>query len=68
MLGPGEESSDIPAVGLAEPTVIGSNTEPTERHNREIQAEELARWAGTIVYEILTNINTRVPRIYRETT
>jgi alanine racemase len=68
LLGPGDESSDIPAVGLAESTAIGSNTEPTERHNREIQAEELARWAGTIVYEILTNINTRVPRIYRETT
>lgn len=26
--------------------------------------EELARWAGTIPYEVLTNINTRVPRIY----
>ncbi|MCF8260015.1 MAG: alanine racemase [Melioribacteraceae bacterium] len=29
-----------------------------------IRAEELAKWAGTIPYEILTNINTRVPRIY----
>ncbi len=29
-----------------------------------ITAEELAQWAGTIPYEILTNINTRVPRIY----
>ncbi|HSW55730.1 MAG TPA: alanine racemase [Ignavibacteriaceae bacterium] len=27
-------------------------------------AEDLAEWAGTIPYEILTNINTRVPRIY----
>ncbi len=26
--------------------------------------EELAGWAGTIPYEILTNINTRVPRVY----
>lgn len=31
-----------------------------------ITVEELAAWAGTIPYEILTNINTRVPRIYRE--
>jgi alanine racemase len=31
-----------------------------------ITAEELAEWAGTIPYEILTNINTRVPRIYLE--
>jgi alanine racemase len=30
-----------------------------------ITCEELANWAGTIPYEILTNINTRVPRIYR---
>jgi alanine racemase len=29
-----------------------------------ITAEELAGWAGTIPYEILTNINTRVPRVY----
>lgn len=31
-----------------------------------ITAEDLAAWAGTIPYEILTNINTRVPRIYLE--
>ena len=31
-----------------------------------ITAEDLADWAGTIPYEILTNINTRVPRIYLE--
>jgi alanine racemase len=27
-------------------------------------AEELAHWANTIPYEVLTNINTRVPRTY----
>jgi alanine racemase len=31
-----------------------------------ISCEDLADWAGTIPYEILTNINTRVPRIYLE--
>jgi alanine racemase len=31
----------------------------------EITAEDLANWAGTIPYEVLTNINTRVPRVYR---
>ncbi len=31
-----------------------------------IKIEELAAWAGTIPHEVLTNINTRVPRIYRE--
>jgi alanine racemase len=29
-----------------------------------IRCEDLAAWAGTIPYEILTNINTRVPRVY----
>ncbi|HTU59059.1 MAG TPA: alanine racemase C-terminal domain-containing protein, partial [Polyangiales bacterium] len=31
----------------------------------QITAEELAAWAGTIPHEILTNINTRVPRVYK---
>jgi alanine racemase len=29
-----------------------------------IRIEELAAWAGTIPHEVLTNINTRVPRVY----
>lgn len=29
-----------------------------------ITCNQLAAWAGTIPYEILTNINTRVPRVY----
>jgi alanine racemase len=32
----------------------------------KITVEELAEWAGTIPYEILTNINTRVPRVYTD--
>ena len=31
---------------------------------QHITVEDLAEWAGTIPYEILTNINTRVPRVY----
>lgn len=38
--------------------LIGSDGQNT------ITVEELAQWAGTIPYEILTNINTRVPRVY----
>lgn len=38
--------------------LIGSSGDET------ITCEDLAEWAGTIPYEILTNINTRVPRIY----
>jgi alanine racemase len=29
-----------------------------------IRIEELASWAGTIPHEVLTNINTRVPRVH----
>lgn len=32
---------------------------------QSISAAEVAEWAGTIPYEVLTNINTRVPRLYR---
>lgn len=30
----------------------------------QVSAEDLAGWAGTIPYEILTNIGARVPRVY----
>jgi alanine racemase len=36
-----------------------------ESGEARITVEDLAEWAGTIPYEILTNINTRVPRIYK---
>lgn len=35
-----------------------------EANGVSITCKELADWAGTIPYEILTNINTRVPRLY----
>ena len=35
-----------------------------ESGGERITVEDLAHWAGTIPYEILTNINTRVPRVY----
>jgi alanine racemase len=35
-----------------------------ESSDQRITVEDLAEWAGTIPYEILTNINTRVPRLY----
>jgi alanine racemase len=41
-----------------EVTLIG------ESGNLAITVQDLADWAGTIPYEILTNINTRVPRVY----
>jgi alanine racemase len=35
-----------------------------EAAGERISVEDLAEWAGTLPYEILTNINTRVPRLY----
>jgi len=35
-----------------------------ESGSQAITCEDLAEWAGTIPYEVLTNINTRVPRVY----
>ena len=35
-----------------------------EAGDEAITCQDLADWAGTIPYEILTNINTRVPRVY----
>jgi len=35
-----------------------------ESNGQQVTAEELAEWAGTIPYEILTNIGARVPRVY----
>jgi alanine racemase len=35
-----------------------------ESNGETISVQDLAEWAGTIPYEILTNINTRVPRVY----
>ncbi|MFZ6031646.1 MAG: alanine racemase [Chloroflexota bacterium] len=45
--------------------LLGEAPEPTaDREQPAITAEDLAEWADTIPYEILTNINTRVPRVY----
>jgi alanine racemase len=44
-----------------EVVLLGSSGDQT------IRIEELARWAGTIPHEVLTSINTRVPRVYLDT-
>ncbi len=51
-------SADGTAYNGDEVILIGTQAD------QRITAEDLARWAGTIPYEILTNINTRVPRVY----
>ncbi|MBI3252356.1 MAG: alanine racemase [Candidatus Omnitrophica bacterium] len=43
-----------------EVTLIG------QEGNRKILAEDLARWAGTIPYEIVCALHNRVPRFYKD--
>jgi alanine racemase len=38
-----------------------------DESGEKISAEDMARWAGTIEYEIMTNISARVPRVFRAT-
>lgn len=50
--------TDIPGVGLEdEATLIGADGD------ERISAEDLAGWAGTISYEIVSRINSLIPRI-----
>ena len=35
-----------------------------EQGGSRVTVEELAEWAGTIPYEILTAVSERVPRVY----
>jgi alanine racemase len=35
-----------------------------EQQGERLRVEDLADWAGTIPYEVLTAISERVPRVY----
>jgi alanine racemase len=37
-----------------------------ESNGASIRIEEVAAWAGTIPHEVLTSINARVPRVYKD--
>ena len=53
--------TDLPASALDGPvTLIGRDGA------EEITVDDLARWAGTVSYEILCGISKRVPRVLRD--
>lgn len=55
------DATDLPEAALAGPvTLIGRDGRD------EITVDDLARWAGTINYEILCGISKRVPRVLRD--
>ena len=52
--------TDVPAVEIGnEAVLLGTQEEHT------ITVEEVARWSGTIPYEVFTSISRRVPRFYQ---
>lgn len=53
--------TDIPGVSLGEEVVLLGR-----QGGLEITAEELANLSGTIPYEILCRIGSRIPRIYKD--
>jgi alanine racemase len=52
--------TDVPGVAVGDEVVILG-----AQRDAVIGAEDLARAAGTIPYEVLTNVSRRVPRFYR---
>lgn len=57
--------TDVPGAGIRDEVVIlGAQQGPLGKD--EITAQEIADHAGTIPYEVLTNVSRRVPRFYRE--
>ncbi|MBN2483116.1 MAG: alanine racemase [Candidatus Omnitrophica bacterium] len=53
------ETGNITGVHLGCPvTLIGKNS------SHRIGAEDIAHWAGTIPYEIVTRLSSKIPRIY----
>ena len=51
--------SDIENVSVGEEAILIGRDE-----NEEINAEDIASWAGTISYEILLSVGSRVDRIF----
>lgn len=52
--------TDVPGVAIGDEVVVLG-----EQNGGVAKAEDLARAAGTIPYEVLTNVSRRVPRFYR---
>lgn len=53
--------TDIPGARVGDPAVLIGH-----QGGRHITADDLANWAGTIPYEILCGVNSRVPRLLRD--
>lgn len=59
----GIDVTDLERVAIGDEVVLLGS-----QGSARVTAEELAVWAGTIPYEILTNVSRRVPRFYLDRT
>jgi alanine racemase len=55
------EVTEIPGTEIGDEVLLIGRSE-----HCSVTAEDHARWAGTIPYEITCGINGRVPRVYRD--
>ena len=55
----GVDVTDVPEVAVGDPVVLLGHD-----GDASVDADELASLAGTIPYEVLTNVSRRVPRFY----
>jgi alanine racemase len=59
--------TDVPGVTVGDDVaLIGAGPDGAEGGADRITVDDLARWAGTINYEILAGISKRVPRVYKD--
>jgi alanine racemase len=56
----GIDLSGLPEVGVGEEVVLLG-----EQGTESIGAGEMARWAGTVAYDILAGLRRRLPRVHR---
>jgi alanine racemase len=57
----GIDLNSLPAVGIGEEVVLLG-----EQGTASIPAGQLARWAGTVGYDLLAGLRGRLPRVHRE--
>jgi alanine racemase len=56
--------TDVPGADVGEEVVLVGGRPAASGGRIQITATDLANWAGTLHYEILTGISKRVPRVY----
>jgi alanine racemase len=56
--------TEVPGCAVGDEVVVLGTQRWADREGT-LRAEEVAAWAGTIGYDVLTSISRRVPRVYR---